>query len=179
MPFADADAFWKSPNVYDVATAAGFVLGLVSIWLSWWLAKRDIEKRLKESADRAVAAARDEVRQIAQTLLFAGVSDAAQFFKLAQEANRAKQWQRSIDLCQLGSEHLSRLIGHQAITDDMRLEFRRYADDIKIVIAKLRDLSPRKGTLPPEVADALENTLRMLNTIDGRLRSIRPEVGNG
>jgi len=75
MPFADADGFWKPPNVFDVLSVAGFVVGIASIWVSWWLAKRDIEKRLTEAADRASATARDEVRRVAKAVLHSGLAD--------------------------------------------------------------------------------------------------------
>jgi hypothetical protein len=52
-----AEGFWEIKNLSDTIGVVGLALTLLSIWLAWWLAKRDIEKRLiaaKKSARTAV-----------------------------------------------------------------------------------------------------------------------------
>src|SRR5436305_13976863 len=110
MLLADAEGFWKAPNVFDVAGVVGVIVGVASIWVSWWLAKRDIEKRVAEAADRASRAARDEVRRVAQALLQTGVAATIRSVELAREACHGKRWPRAVELCILAREQLARVL---------------------------------------------------------------------
>jgi hypothetical protein len=107
MLLAQVEGFWKAPNVFDVLGVAGFTIGVASIWMSWWLAKRDIKKRLAEATERASAAARDEVRRVARAVLHVGVAATIRSLELAREACRGKRWPRSAELCILGREQLT------------------------------------------------------------------------
>ncbi len=99
MLLADAEGFWKAPSVYDVFGIVGVVVGLISIWVSWWMAKRSIEKRLAEASDRASTAAREEVRRVARALFQSGISVAIRSLELAREVCNGKRWLRAAELC--------------------------------------------------------------------------------
>ena len=88
-----AEMFWKEPNVYDVAGVLGLIIGILSIWY----AKGDIEKRITESSERASAAAREEVRRVAQALLQGALANAARYLELSRESARGRQWVRAAD----------------------------------------------------------------------------------
>jgi hypothetical protein len=124
MLLADAEGFWKAPNVFDLISIVGLAIGLGSIWLSWWLAKRDIERRLAEAADRASAAARDEVRRVAQAVLQTGVSATIRSLDLAREACNGKRWPRGVELCNLAREQLARVLAQPAADESVWTELR-------------------------------------------------------
>lgn len=84
MPLAQAEGFWKSPNVYDVVGVVSFLLGLVALYLAW----RDIRRRVKEAAREAAASAREEVRRIVGAVLQTGVTDIIRSLELARHACR-------------------------------------------------------------------------------------------
>jgi hypothetical protein len=91
MLLADTESFWKAPNAFDVAGSLGLLVGVVSIWLAWWLAKRDIAKRIAEAEARASQAARDEVRRVAKAVLRTGISATIRSLELAREACNGKR----------------------------------------------------------------------------------------
>lgn len=180
MLIADAEPFWKPPNVFDVATTLGFILGVASIWISWWLAKRDIEKRLAETADRAAAAARDEVRRVAQAVLQTGVADAARSLQLAREACRGKRWSRGGELCELAQEQLARVLAQPAADDVVRTELRDATAILQDCISRLRS-QPRQGTgeVPEDVLRGLGEMILKVHGIEGRMTGVRVERDHG
>ena len=175
MLYADADGFWKPPNVYDALGAAGFAVGLASIWLSWYLAKRDIEKRLREAADRAAGAARAEVRRIAASLLRTGVTDAVRSLELAREACNGRRWGRAIDLCQLGREQIERTL-MQPMADASLADVRTASVLIRDGVEGLRPLTTGKGDAPDEVARGMDAAILALHRVHGRLGNIPLEA---
>ncbi|MGL6096398.1 MAG: hypothetical protein ACRC7O_11455 [Fimbriiglobus sp.] len=143
--FAASEPFWKSPNVYDVAGIAGFVIGIGSIWFSWRLARTDIGRRIHEASERAAAAARDEVRRVADTLLRASILDTTRTLELAREACRGRQWSRAVDLCLQSRQELERIFAGQlplGMADD---ELRQISTNLKDCVASLR-AQPKPGT---------------------------------
>lgn len=171
-----ADAFWKPPTVYDVAGLVGLVLGVASIWVSWWLAKRDIEKRLDEAADRAAAAARDEVRRVARLLLHSGVTDAASSVKLAREACGSRKWPRASDFCQLACQQLTRAMAQQLADARTQTALREVSAMLLDASRVLQD-QPKAGTgtLPEQIARSLDRAILGLCDVEGQLMAIRSE----
>jgi hypothetical protein len=124
MLFADAEGFWRAPSVYDVIGIAGFLIGIVSIWLAWWLARRDIQRRLTDAANQASKAARDEVRRVAQALIQTGLSVTIRSLELAREACHGKRWPRATELCILAREQLARVLAQPAADETLQSELR-------------------------------------------------------
>lgn len=180
MTFAAAEGFWKTPTFFDVLGVAGFVVGVGSIWLSWYLAKHDIQMRLDEAAGRAAEAARTEIRRVARTLMFAGVTDAARTVGLVREACRNKRWPRASDHCDAGLDQLNRLLGQPSLDEGTKGELRDLGGRLREVLSSLRQL-PRAGagTMPGETEHQLDSILGVLHTIEGRMRGIDPEGDRG
>ena len=179
MLFANGEVFWKSPTVYDVMGLAGFALGLASIWLSWWLAKRDIEKRLDEAADRASKAARDEVRRVAQVVLQSGVGATVRSLDLAREACRGKRLSRACELCELAREQLARVLVQPAASNDTRAELQEVSATLTDCIKRLRkQVKSGSEEVPDPVLRGLDESILALHRVDGRMSSINPEVGH-
>jgi hypothetical protein len=180
MLIAAADGFWKTPNFYDLLGVAGFVVGVGSIWLTWYLAKRDISKRLDEAAERAAGAARREISRVARTLMFAGVTDAVRTVGLVREACKDKRWPRAVDHCDTGLEQLNRLLGQPSLDEGTREELRNLIVSVREVLGILRR-SPkaRTGSLSDDTEQQLDLILGVLHVIEGRMRGIDPEGDRG
>jgi hypothetical protein len=176
--FADAERFWKPPNIYDVAGALGLVIGLVSIWLTWWLAKRDIEKRLAKTAKEAAEAARQEVRRVARAVLSTGTADTIRSLELAREACRGENWQRAGELCELAKAQLARVIAHPSAERVVQDDLQSVVSLISDSLAHCRSLDKKKTTPAKTVESAmkgLDEAILKLHLIDARLTSIRTE----
>jgi hypothetical protein len=180
MLLADAEGFWKSPNIFDVAGVAGFVVGVMSVWVSWWLAKRDIEKRLTEASDRASKAARDEVRRVAQAVLHAGVAATVRSLELAREACRGKRWPRAGELCELAREQLARTLAQPTAAGDTQTELQDVSAVLLDCVTRLRHQpKPGTGEVPGEVLRGLDDSILSLHRVEGRMTGIRPEAADG
>lgn len=175
MLFA-TDTFWKWPNVFDIITFIGLIIGIGSVWLSWKWAKQDIQRRLDEATDRASDAARKEVRRIAQNILYSEISAALRTLELAREACTGRQWDRAQFLCPLGREQLTRLLSQLAPEHSLRQTIQPIVASLQDCVANLRS-QPAKGTgkLPDRVATVLDNSIAVLHGVDAELRLIRIE----
>jgi hypothetical protein len=180
MIFAQAEGFWKPPNVYDIVGLAGFVVGIGSIWLAWWLAKRDIRNRIDEAADRASRAARDEVRRVIRAIVQTGLTDLIRSLELARVACGGRQWVRGLDLCLLAAGQLARFRGQAALERATSAELAGVTARVEAVVEALRR-QPRvgAGSLPADAAHGLDEAIAVLHEIDGRAAGIQPEVGDG
>lgn len=178
MLIADAEGFWKAPNVFDVATALGFILGVASIWVSWWLAKRDLQKRLAEATARASEAARNEVRRVGRAVLHSGVADTVRSLELAREACRGKRWPRASELCEHAREQLARVLVQAAASGETDL--RSVPAVLLDCVARLRQ-QPKAGTgeVPDEILRGLDESILALYRAEGRMTTIRPEAEHG
>lgn len=180
MLIADAEGFWKTPNVFDVFGGIGVILGVASIWVSWWLAKRDLQKRLDEAAERASRAARDEVRRVAQAVLHTGVADAARFLALTREAWRAKAWPRAGELCELAREQLAGVVAQPAASAEIQVVLRGVSVVLLECVTELRRRrEPGAGKMPEEALQRLEESILALRQVEGRMTGIRAEGDHG
>ncbi|MBN9122028.1 MAG: hypothetical protein J0I06_23285 [Planctomycetes bacterium] len=182
MLFADAELFWKSPNVFDVAGVAGVVLGLFSIWLSWWLAKRDISKRLEDAATKAAMAARDEVRRVARAVLQSGVTATIRSLELAREVCNGKRWSRAAELCLLANEQLAKVLAQPAADEAIQTELRGVSAGLQDCVTRLRSKRTSqegKGEVPEGVLLALDGAIIALHRVEGRVTGIQSEVDHG
>ncbi len=177
MMFADAEGFLKAPNIYDVITIGGFVLGIGSIWITWVLAKRDIRKQLAEAGERASAAARDEVNRVAQAVLLSGVSNTLLTLALAREACGSKKWSKAAELCTFAREQLARFLAQPATPTDIQTELKDVNGFLSDCVQGLRAM-PKTGAgdLPEELLRGLDDTIVKLHGVDGRLTGIRMET---
>lgn len=145
MLIAVAESFWKAPNVFDVAGVLGTIAGIGSIWFSWWLAKRDIAKRIAEAEARASDAARIEVRRVAQAVMQTGISSTIRSLELAREACNGKRWPRAVELCLLAREQLTRALAQPASDDQIQSELRNLTAILQDCVG---DYASSRGWVP-------------------------------
>jgi hypothetical protein len=182
MLFADGEGFWKSPNVFDVAGMAGLVVGLMSIWLSWWLARRDIQKRLADATERASAAAREEVQRVARAVLQSGVAVTVRSLELAREVCNGKRWARAVELCILAREQLAKVLAQPAADESIQTELREVSGALQDCVTRLRMKTQRQegaGTAPEGVLNALDEAILGLHRVEGRMTGIQPGANHG
>lgn len=180
MLLADAEVFWKVPNVFDVFGVAGLVIGVASIWVSWWRAKRDIEKRLAEASEKAAAAARDEVRRVANAVLSSGIAATVRSLELAREVCNGKRWLRAIELSILAREQLAKVLAQPAADAALQIELRDVSAGLQDCVTRLR--TKRKegaGDVPDGVLNALDEAILALHRVDSRMTGIRLEADHG
>jgi hypothetical protein len=176
MLLADAEGFWKSPNVFDAAGIAGLLVGVLSIWLSWWLARRDIEKRLEEAAERASRAAREEVRRVARAVLQNGLASAIRFLELSREAANGRRWGRAGELCSLTREQVNRVLAQPGGDDELLAELRDTSAALLGYLAALGNQTrERAGELPRDVRWSVDEAILTLHRADARLTAIRTD----
>ena len=180
MLIADAEGFWKSPNAFDVAGVLGLFVGVVSIWLTWWLARRDIEKRLNKASQAASEAARQEVRRVAHAILSTGVGDAIRSLELAREACAGKRWPRAVELCVLARQDLARSFAQPAADATLRTELEGVLGQLRVCVEHLRAM-PKTGAgeTPAPVLQGLDDAILALHRAEGRMTGIRPEGTDG
>ncbi len=176
MLIAVAESFWKAPNVFDVAGVLGTIAGIGSIWFSWWLAKRDIAKRIAEAEARASDAARIEVRRVAQAVMQTGISSTIRSLELAREACNGKRWPRAVELCLLAREQLTRALAQPASDDQIQSELRNLTAILQDCVGRLRE-QPRMGAgeLSEQVLQGLDESILALHRVEGRITRIRVE----
>jgi hypothetical protein len=168
MPFAATDGFWKIPNFFDVLGVAGFVVGVGSVWLSWYLAKRDIRKRI----DEAQRAAFGLVDRVTTVLVQSELSEALRCLRDTREAVRRKDWSKAMIRMDDVEHHLSRVQGNDRFTTEEADVLQRATDDLTVLsrrIGKLVSASEQKDT-SPESKNMLEKLITAIGRIDTRLR---------
>jgi hypothetical protein len=180
MLFAD-EPFWKPPNVFDVLSVVAFVVGVGSVWFSWWLAKRDIRRRLAEAAEQAATAARDEVRRVARALLQTGLRDVIRALDLAREACRGKRIERATELLEVAREQLVRVAEQPQLSEPSRAAVNNASMSLRDCIEKLRQQPMRAGIgkVPDEVRTILDEALMCLHRVDAACGAIRAEQDDG
>jgi hypothetical protein len=99
--FADGNDFWTVKTAIDWIAVVGLFLTFFSIWLSWWLARRDLKTRIAQAQQETVA-------RLTATLLQSDVVETARCLEQAREAGRAKNWGRAIDRCEQAMQRIPR-----------------------------------------------------------------------
>lgn len=177
MLLAQAEGFWKWPNVVDVVSLG---LALASIWYASVLARRDIKKRLDEAAERASRAARDEVRRVVRAIFQTGVSDIVRSLELARHSCRGRQWVRALDLCLLAVGQLARVRAQAATEPSIAADLATISARVDAIVEALRS-QPKVGTgsLPGDETRGLDQSIAILHGVEGRMTGVQTEAADG
>src|ERR1700728_871853 len=101
-PMVLANGFWAIKNLIDFITVVGLILTLLSIWFSWFLARRDLEQRLSAERERTI-------ERITLLLLRTDLSRVYWLLREARQAYQAKDFHRTLDRCEWAEYFLSQL----------------------------------------------------------------------
>ena len=161
-----AAGFWQINTVSDLITIVGFVITLISIWFAWFLAKRDLEKRISD-------AQKQTVDRLAWNLLHPDVTESKRCMAEAKEASRAKRWDRAVDRCEQAKNRILVFQLFPGIDDEDRVKLVKAVDDLRLLINQLDEIiAGRKRT---ELSDAkikdMDEITTTLATIEGKLRA--------
>jgi hypothetical protein len=176
MLFADAE-FLKPPNVVEVF---GLLLALASIWLSWFLAKRDIARKIVEAEQRVTAASEVQLRRFEAAILRTSLFAIIRSLELARESCRGRNWPRSCELCELARDQLGYLMAQKGFAGSVRREVEELPGVLVDCIRCLRR-QPKRGTgqIPEEVHRALDDSIHALHCVDGRITTSATEDHRG
>jgi hypothetical protein len=128
--------FWAVRTVVDWATILGFVFSVGSIWLSVWLAKRDLEKRIREATESS----RRAVAQVFESLLRTELTEAVAILNEALAATVDHSWHRAFVRLDDGMMRVSRFLAGGRVAEPQRRE-------LLDMIADLRTASSFVGTI--------------------------------
>jgi hypothetical protein len=166
-----ADGFWEIKTLSDTVTIVGFVVTLFSIWFSWWLAKRDIEKRIQD-------AQKQTVDRLVRSLLHPDVAETDKCLQEAREAYRMKRWDRAVDRCEQAKHRIPKFLSLPGLDAEDCEKLVLVIDELRLLIiqleevrdGKIRDGKPRTELTNAKIKD-LDDLITTLATIEGKLRA--------
>jgi hypothetical protein len=160
-----ADGFWEAKSLTDWLTLAGLPLALFSIWFSWWLATRDIEKRIAD-------AQRETIGRLSAALLQPDVAEASRCLHDAREACRGRRWERAIDRCEQASHRIPRFRFLPGLDESDRERLDRAVDQLRLLIRQLEEvLSASRPELTGRKLRDLDDVIATLAAIEGKIRA--------
>jgi hypothetical protein len=169
MVFANAEGFWKPPNLYDTIGVVGFAVGLASIWLSWWLARRDIRSKI-EVARRDALGLVDRVTTI---LIQTQLAESLRCLRDVRDAIRRKDWARAMIRRDDVEYHLLGVAKNNRFTNEEANLLQQVMDDLAVLgrrVGKVGEAPARKG-ISAESKEMLEGLITAVGRIEARLRS--------
>jgi hypothetical protein len=169
-----AEGFWEIKNLIDVITLVGLILTLLSIWFSWFLARRDLEQRLSEERGKTI-------ERITLLLLRTDLNRVYWLLREARQAYQAKDYTRTLDRCEWAEYFLNQLPTAEIREAQDLLSLAE--DDIRLVVkyvrAQARKTKKRDGVSEIQVdrlTTALARLARFERIIENRLLGER-DVG--
>jgi hypothetical protein len=163
-----ADGFWAIKSIVDWFTLVGGILALVSIWLSVYFARRDLQRTIEAARKDAQLA----LERFAIAFLQRELSELNRRFREARDAIRRKEWARAG--YQLDDAEM-RLV---AALEDTRLaahewdHLSRIADSLIVLrksVGKLETASGGKG-LAQARQDSLDEMIRRAMQVESAIR---------
>lgn len=178
MLLADADGFWTVRTFNDVLGIVGFVLTIGSIWLSWYLAERDLSRKINE----AQRAAREAVERVAEMLFQADLTEAARWVRETREACRDRAWSRALDRCREAMARLARLQHEPKLQPDEQTKLGEAVDNLRLIgqyFERVMDPNDQPDDLSAVKKAQLDTLISLLHGIEGRLRATALEIRDG
>lgn len=163
--FANGDGFWVIKTVSDLISIIGFVLALFSIWLAWWLAKRDIEKRIAKAQLETFA-------RLTAIVLQGDVSETSRLLRESAELCRAKHWARAIDRLEQAMQRVPRFRQLPGLESAVLPRLDQLVDQLRLLIRQIEEVIDGKRTgLTTNKTRELQNLTVLLATIEGKIRA--------
>jgi hypothetical protein len=169
------DGFWEVRNLNDTLAVVGFFLTLGSIWYAWWLARKDLRRRIDE-------ARRETVSRPAAALLQSDVSETFRLLEQAREACRLKNWSRAIDRSEQAMRRIPKFRPLPGLTEDDRRRLDEAVDTLRLMVRYselVLDPDKKPVGLSAEKTNQLDNLIDLVAGIEGRMRASGLEQGHG
>jgi len=148
-----ADGFWSVRTINDVVGIGGLVLALGSIWLAWWLAKRDIEKRLRDSTEEARAA----VLKLATSLLRSDLHEAIWSLREGFASCSTSMWSRAVLRVDDGMLRVVQVLASSGLEQNDRDLLRGFVEQLRPQLNALAEIVlPTSRRKHPLKADSQE-----------------------
>ena len=163
--FAETDAFWKWPSVYDVLTVGGLALGIASIWYAGYLARRQLRADFDKAATEAVDV-------LSRLTLGSELSEAVRFLKDAERFLAEKKWEAALLRLDDAASAVARFCEHRRLTEEERGRLTILVDQVREVSHATRVHAKSKsnrGHLPEERLKLFGTMLTELERLRGRL----------
>ncbi|MFO0806000.1 MAG: hypothetical protein U0791_23080 [Gemmataceae bacterium] len=106
------DSFWAIRSINDLVSLVGFLLAIISIWFSWWLAKRDLEKRISHSQ-------RVQYLRLQLVMIRADLSRIHWLLREGRQACQAADLVRGLDRCEWAQYFMGQLRIDEAASTDL------------------------------------------------------------
>ena len=162
-----ADGFWVIKNLNDTIAVFGFLLTMFSIWLTWWLARRDIEKRLRIAQTQTVD-------RLAGSLLQPDVVETSRCLREAREACRGKRWERAIDRCEEAKHRIPRFRFLPGLSEEDGVALDRAADQLGLLVRQLEEITApdkKRAELTSAKVKDLDDLIQLLAAMEGKIRA--------
>lgn len=172
--FADADAFWKPPSVYDVLSVVGLFLGVASIWISFWLAKKQLRADLRKAANEALD-------RVAQLVLGGDLADAARFLREADRLLNGKEWVLAQVRLDDAASLIARFASNSKLTGEETKAWTGRVVVLTTLLTQTRDharSTKNRGHLAADIVAPLVTLITELELLRGRLTTgaYRPPI---
>ena len=136
-----------------------------SIWLAWWLAKRDIAKRIKGAQEETIS-------RLGSALLQSDVTETLRALQQAREASRAKRWERAIDRCEQAQHRIPRFASLPGLEEGDRAKLELAVDQLRLLTQQLEEVIAGKRTdLTRAKSKDLDELITTLAVLEGKLRA--------
>lgn len=166
------ESFWKPPSFWDLA---GFLIGLSSIWLAWYFAKRDLRQRIDEAKREAKAESEQMFRIIIRGQLRSNIEEVIHVLDLCEESRKGEAFDRSSEFAFTASKRLVRIKHNFEKSEEKRLIIAVCQENIRVVVAALQKKSrKKKGRLQEHEIDKFQDTIQKLIQLASELEG-QPE----
>ncbi|HXD84999.1 MAG TPA: hypothetical protein VN641_00790 [Urbifossiella sp.] len=166
--FLLGEGFWSFRNAVDWIAVVGLVLALFSIWLTWWLAKQDLEKRIR-------SAQRDLVERLSGMVLQNDIVEASRYLQEARELCRRSQWERALDRCEQAMHRVPRFRFLPGLHPDDLPRLDELVDKLLSLARQVGDIMQarnKRTELSPSKWKDLDEMILVVAAIEGKIRAL-------
>lgn len=159
-------------TVIDWISVIGLFLTLFAIWLSWWLAKKDLEKRI-------TLAQRQTIERLTSIWLESDIVETGRCLREARELCRLLNWPIALDRCEQAMHRVPRFKSLPGLHADELPRLDELVDKLRLLIRQIVEImeqtpdrtgSAKTKLTNPKLKD-LDDMVALLATLEGKMRA--------